>query len=81
MLYTIDNPWTSPTSAKVEQAVTFYTKPARRIQILVFLKILTFPNSLSLKASTDVKSGRTFQLKPGLAVYNSIFHQWNKKVV
>ena len=31
----------------------------------IFLKILTFPNSLNLRASTDVKSGQNFQLEPG----------------
>ena len=30
-----------------------------------FLKILTFPNSLSLRASTDVKTGQKFELEPG----------------
>ena len=30
-----------------------------------FLKILTCPNFLSVKASKDVKSGPKFQLEPG----------------
>ena len=30
-----------------------------------FLKILIFPNYLSLRESTDIKSAQKFQLKPG----------------
>ena len=41
------------------------TRPSLFTKIQFFLKILTFPNYLSLRKSTDIKSAQKFQLKPG----------------
>ena len=37
----------------------------RKFKFYFLVKILTCPNSLSVRASTDVKSGQKFQLEPG----------------
>ena len=43
----------------------FFTKSAiKNTNPNVFHKILTCPNSLSVRAFTDVKSGQKFQLEP-----------------
>ena len=43
----------------------FYDIRPKQPKSLIFLKILTFPNYLSLRESTDIKSAQKFQLKPG----------------
>ena len=43
----------------------FFTKSAIKKSNCFLVKILTCPNSLSVRASTDVESGRKFQLKRG----------------
>ena len=48
---------------KKKEKWSFSTKLAIKIQIF-FVKIKC-PNSLSVRASTDVKSGQKFQLEPG----------------
>ena len=37
----------------------------KKFKFYFLVKILTCPNSLSVRASTDVKSGQKFQLEPG----------------
>ena len=43
----------------------FFTKSALKNSNPLLVKISTCPNSLIVRASTDVKSGQKFQLEPG----------------
>jgi hypothetical protein len=55
-----------PASWSCSCCMAIYYDIHKENQILnFFLKILTFPNFLNLRASTDVESGQNFQLEPG----------------